>query len=211
MHSYLPACPTLFHNCVLATWYFSIIPIGTETLQSSKDQEGAAQGDWGIMRKIGTEHAHTRSGSWNFYPAGPRGYVNILNLETKDISKAEVWHDLICSLKKTTLIAVWGMDYRVPEWESKKAAAPHSSTLAWKIPWTEEPGRLQSMGSLRVGYDWATSLFPFHFHALEKEMATHSTVLAWRIPVTGQPGGLPSMGSHRVGHNWSDLVAAEWE
>ena len=36
--------------------------------------------------------------------------------------------------------------------------APHSSTLAWKIPWTEEPGRLQSMGSLRVGYHWATSL-----------------------------------------------------
>ena len=36
--------------------------------------------------------------------------------------------------------------------------APHSSTLAWKIPWTEEPGRLQSMGSLRVGHDRATSL-----------------------------------------------------
>ena len=36
--------------------------------------------------------------------------------------------------------------------------APHSSTLAWKIPWTEEPGRLQSMGSLRVGHDWETSL-----------------------------------------------------
>ena len=35
--------------------------------------------------------------------------------------------------------------------------APHSSTLAWKIPWTEQPGRLQSMGSLRVGHDWATS------------------------------------------------------
>ena len=40
--------------------------------------------------------------------------------------------------------------------------------------------------------------FPFHFHALEKEMATHSSVLAWRIPGTGEPGGLPSMGSHRV-------------
>ena len=40
----------------------------------------------------------------------------------------------------------------------EKAMAPHSSTLAWKIPWTEEPGRLQSMGSLRVEHDWATSL-----------------------------------------------------
>ena len=36
--------------------------------------------------------------------------------------------------------------------------APHSSTLAWQIPWTEQPGRLQSMGSLGVGHDWATSL-----------------------------------------------------
>ena len=44
---------------------------------------------------------------------------------------------------------------------SRKAMAPHSSTLAWKIPWTEEPGRLQSMGSLRVGHNWATSLSLF--------------------------------------------------
>ena len=44
--------------------------------------------------------------------------------------------------------------------------APYSSTLAWKIPWMEEPGRLQSMGSLRVGRDRG-----LHFHALEKEMA----------------------------------------
>ena len=80
----------------------------------------------------------------------------------------------------------------------------------WKIPWTEEPGRLQSMRSLRVGHDWATSLslftFTFHFHALEKEIATYSSVLAWRIPGTGEPDGLPSMGSHRVGHDWSDLA-----
>ena len=44
-----------------------------------------------------------------------------------------------------------------------KAMAPHSSTLAGKIPWMEEPGRLQSMGSLRVGHDWATSLSLFTF------------------------------------------------
>ena len=44
---------------------------------------------------------------------------------------------------------------------SEKAMAPHSSTLAWKIPWTEEPARLQSMGLLRVGHDWATSLSLF--------------------------------------------------
>ena len=43
------------------------------------------------------------------------------------------------------------------------AMAPHSSTLAWKTPWMEEPGRLQSMGSLRVGHDWATLLSLFTF------------------------------------------------
>ena len=79
--------------------------------------------------------------------------------------------------------------------------APHSSTLAWKIPWTEEPGRLQSLGSRRVGHKLSDFTFTFHFHALEKEMATHSSVLAWSIPGTGEPGGLPSMGSHRVGHD----------
>ena len=74
--------------------------------------------------------------------------------------------------------------------------ATHSSTLAWKIPWMEEPSRLQSMGSLRVKSRARLSdfTFAFHFHALEKEMATHSSVLAWTIPGTEEPSGLPSMG-----------------
>ena len=89
----------------------------------------------------------------------------------------------------------------------EKAMAPHSSTLAWKIPWTEEPGRLQSMGSWRVRHDWVTSLSLFTFvHWRRKWQPT--PVLAWRIPGTVEPGGLPSMGSHRVGHDWSDLAAA---
>ena len=78
--------------------------------------------------------------------------------------------------------------------------ATHSSTLAWKLPWMEEPGRLQSMGSL----SWtrlSNFTFTCHFHALEQEMATYSSVLAWRIPGMGKPGGLLSMGSHRVGHD----------
>ena len=91
----------------------------------------------------------------------------------------------------------------------EKAMAPHSSTLAWKIPWTEEPGRLQSMGSRRVRHDWATSLSLF-------------TVMHWRrkwqptpvfLPGESQgwwAGGLPSMGSHRVRHDWSDLAAAAY-
>ena len=62
--------------------------------------------------------------------------------------------------------------------------ATHSSTLAWKIPWTEEPGRLQSMGS----QSWtrlSDFTFTLHFHALEKEMATHSSVLALENPREG--------------------------
>ena len=55
------------------------------------------------------------------------------------------------------MLAVLILDTLV-RWRMEKAMTPHSSTLAWKIPWTEEPGRLQSMGSLRVGHNWATSL-----------------------------------------------------
>ena len=78
----------------------------------------------------------------------------------------------------------------------EKAIATHSSTLAWKIPWTEEPGRLAESRTRLSDFT-----VTFHFYALEKEMATHSSVLAWRIPGMGEPGGLPSMGSHRVGHD----------
>ena len=78
--------------------------------------------------------------------------------------------------------------------------ATHSSTLAWKIPLTEGPGGLQSMGSLSQTR-LSDFTFTFHFHALEKEMAPHSSILAWRIPGTEEPGGLSSVGSHRFRHN----------
>ena len=61
---------------------------------------------------------------------------------------------------KTSLPGIYG-SLKLHSWE--KAMAPHSRTLAWKIPWTEEPGGLQSMRSLRVGHDWATSLSLFTF------------------------------------------------
>ena len=78
--------------------------------------------------------------------------------------------------------------------------APHSSTLAWKIPWTEEPGAaIPGVAASRTRLSNFT--FTFYFHALEKEMATYSSVLAWRIPGTVEPGGLPAMGWHVVGHN----------
>ena len=86
---------------------------------------------------------------------------------------------------------------------SEKAMARHSSTLAWKIPWTEEPGRLQSMGSLRIGHDWATSLSFFTFtHWRRKWQSTP-------VFLPGESQGRASLvGSHRVGHDWSDLAVA---
>ena len=78
----------------------------------------------------------------------------------------------------------------------EKAMAPHSNTLAWKIPWMEEPGGLQSMGSRLSDFT-----FTFHFHALEKEIATHSSVPAWRISWIEDPDGPQYMGSHRVGYD----------
>ena len=74
----------------------------------------------------------------------------------------------------------------------EKAMAPHSSTLAWKIPWTEEPGRLQSMGLLRVGHDWATSLSLFTFmHWRRKWQPTP-------VFLPGESQGLGNLGGCRL-------------
>ena len=120
-------------------------------------------------------HVYITFSSFTDFVDGHSGYFHILAI----VSSAAVNTQVLVSLLE-------------------KAMAPHSSALAWRIPWTEEPGRRQSMGWLRVRHDFT---FTFHFHALEKEMAPHSSVLAWRIPGTGEPVGLPSMGSHRVGHD----------
>jgi len=83
----------------------------------------------------------------------------------------------------------------------EKAMAPHSSTLAWKIPWTEEPGRLQSMGLLRVGHDRATSLSLFTSMHWRRKWQPTPVFLPGESQGLGEPGGLPSMGSHRVRHD----------
>ena len=90
---------------------------------------------------------------------------------------------------------------------SEKAMAPHSRTLAWKIPWMEEPGGLQSMGSLRVGHDWATSLSLFTFMHWRRK---------WQPTLVFLPGESRGRGSlvscclwgRRVGHDRRDLAAA---
>ena len=91
---------------------------------------------------------------------------------------------------------------------SEKAMAPHSSTLAWKIPWMEEPGRLQSMGLLRVGHDWATSLSPSTFMHWRRKWQPTPVFLPGESQGRGSLVGCRLWGSHRVGHDWSDLAAA---
>ena len=78
--------------------------------------------------------------------------------------------------------------------------------FAWKIPWMGEPGGLQSMGSRRVGHDWATSLSFFTFMHWTRKWQPTPVFLPGESQ--GEPGGLPSMGSHQVGHDWSNLAAA---
>ena len=88
--------------------------------------------------------------------------------------------------------------------------ATHSSILAWRLPWTEEPGRLYSMGSQSIGHDsdgkesacnvGDPGSIPGLGRLLEEGMATHSSILAWRLPCTEEPGGLQSMGSKSQTH-----------
>ena len=77
--------------------------------------------------------------------------------------------------------------FSCPLWtEMEKAMATHSSILAWKIPWTGEPGRLQSMGSLGVGHDWVTSLSLFTFMCWRTK---------WQPTPVFLPGGSQGWGS----------------
>ena len=88
----------------------------------------------------------------------------------------------------------------------EQAMAPHSSTLAWKIPWTEEPGGLQSMGSLRVGHNWATSLSLFSFMHWRKKWQPTPLFLP------GESQGWGSMVGCRLwGHTESDTTEETWQ
>ena len=87
---------------------------------------------------------------------------------------------------------------------TEKTMAPHSSTLGWKIPWTEEPGRLQSMGSWRVGHDWVTSLSLFTFMHWRRKWQPTPVFLrgesqgrgAWRAAVHGVTMSRPRLSTH---------------
>ena len=85
----------------------------------------------------------------------------------------------------------------------EKAMALHSSTFAWKIPWTEEPGRLQSMGSLRVRHNWATSLSLFTFMHWRRKWQPTPVFLPWE---SRERGSL--VGCCLWGHTESDTIEA---
>ena len=82
------------------------------------------------------------------------GYMNVYICQTLYLC---AFH--LCKLYLNIIISKLYLNINILE----KVMAPHSSTLAWKIPWAEEPGRLQSIGSLRVGHNWVTSLWLFTF------------------------------------------------
>ena len=91
--------------------------------------------------------------------------------------------------------------------DSEKAMAPHSSTVAWKIPWTEEPGALQSMGSLRVGHDWVASLSLFTFMHWRRKWQPTPVFLPGESQGWGNLVGCRLWGC-TVGHDWSNLAEA---
>ena len=112
---------------------------------------------------------------------------------------------------ETNKNVLWNLNFTVEKFTwilfySEKAMAPYSSTLAWKIPWMEEAGRLQSMGLLRVGYDWVTSLSLFTF-------------LHWRRKLQPTPVFLPGesqgrgslVGCRLWSHTESDTTEATWQ
>ena len=84
---------------------------------------------------------------------------------------------------------------------SEKALATHCSTLAWKIPWVEEPGMLQSMGSLTVRHDWVTSLSLFTFMHWRRKWQPTPVYLPGKVLWTGEPGCYSSWGRTRTGHD----------
>ena len=81
--------------------------------------------------------------------------------------------------------------------------ATHSNILAWKVPWTEEPGRLQSLGS----QSWTWQSDWVHRHCWFLVMTPHSSTLAWKIPWTEEPDRLQSMGLLGVGHDWATSLS----
>ena len=133
--------------------------------------------------------------------------VKVLHSIRQQIWKTQKWpqdwkRSVFVPIPKKGNAKEWS-NYRTIALISEKAMAPHSRTLAWKIPWTEEPGRLQSMGLLRVEHNWATSLSLFTFmHWGRKWQPTPAF-----LPRESQ-GWWNLMGFHLWGRTESDTTEA---
>ena len=124
--------------------------------------------------------------SWCHY------HINTQVLRIQDLIYSDLY--FVFHMKAVLQFDVYPSSYCQINFEVLKAVAPHSSTLAWKIPWMEEPGGPQSMGSLRVGQDSATSLSLFTF-------------LHWRRQWQPTPAFLP-----RESQGWGSLVGCRlWD
>ena len=102
----------------------------------------------------------------------------------------------------------WIREAKSGKQEDARKKPTHSSTLAWQIPWMEEPGRLQSMGSLKVRHDWATSLSLFTFMHWRRKWQPTTVFLPRESQGWGSLEGYCLWGRTRVGHDWSNLAAA---
>ena len=118
----------------------------------------------------------------------------------------EAWHAAVHGVAKSqTRLSDW-TELNWTDAYMEKAMAIHSSTLAWKIPWAEEPGRLQSMWSRTVGHDWATSVSLFTFmHWIRKWQPTPVF-----LPEESQ-GRRSLVGCHLWGRTELDTTEATWQ
>ena len=130
----------------------------------------------------------------------------------------------ISALISSQVLSLSGSSFHMAEWGPLQSLSTQSSlwpqrqtsflcsfyllsTLAWKIPWMEEPGGLQSMGSLRVWHDWATSLSLFPFTHWRRTWQPTPVFLPGESQGRGSLAGCRLWG-RRVGHDWRDSVAA---
>ena len=147
-----------------------------------------------VNKEIGIMKRKQGFCSWKF----SRGVKHQIWIERRRTSAFEKGKLKLFSLRNKT-----NDEEKINKALEEKAMASHSNTLTWKIPWAEEPGRLQSMGSLRVRHDWATSLSLFTF-------------MHWRRKWQPTPVFLPGeslgwwslVGCHLWGHTESDTSEA---